>query len=66
VLTLPSIGPIINYHVYRRRVLGSVFDELQEQVTKVRLIANEAKRWADGSTTAERGEDEVVGMAADE
>jgi hypothetical protein len=50
-----SIAPIINYHLYHHRVPWSVFNELQEEVTKVRLIANAARRWADRSTTAERG-----------
>jgi hypothetical protein len=49
----PSIAPIINSHLYRHRVSWSLFSELQEEVTKDRLIANEGKRWADRSTTAE-------------
>jgi hypothetical protein len=42
----PSIAPIINCHLYRGRVSWSVFNDLWEEVSEARRLANEAKRGA--------------------
>jgi hypothetical protein len=62
----PSIAPTINYHLYRHRVPWSAFNDLQEEVSEARQVANEAKRGADRLTTASYGGGRGSGGASDE
>jgi hypothetical protein len=45
------IAPIVKYHLYRHRVLWSVFNKLKKEVVKAIWLATDAKRGVDRSTT---------------